>query len=541
MAKYLINSARGGISSYEDKGELGSFKFASNLDIRKKTYSISAGQALVDEGLDTGSSPSASVSPSASTSPSASPSTTASPSASTSPSSSPSHSPSPSTGISDSPSRSPSLSASPSASVSPSTSVSLSPSPSAGLSTIFAGLIYTFVEASDGYTYGFDNTGRVYRRDSDGIWVQVYKDPDGAIKGASEWYTDENKTYLYFATDTYEKRKELPGLSNWNDVTTVGNLTSADWHTQREAGGALVITNGSKLAMVGYDGSFTDEALNLIPGNLSKTIVERSGRSIIGTVRASNTSQGVNGAIDSEVPLAQIGNDGNVFFANMTDTIPVIRFPGGGKVNPSGVANEVSPVNFFEWEQNALSWIDKQSVGNMALFGVFGADAGKNGVYTYGRRRKDHPFVLNLEYALEVTEIGAVINVNGTILISYKDGSSFGVKAVDPDNKAVGTFEGLDFKSPLKDPSKITVWKITELLFKPLPNGSSIEFWYRIDKTGEFVQAKVADGNTNFSTATDTKAVFRIGAKGEIFEPKLVLNPFGNYTPEILKVVTHFE
>ena len=298
--------------------------------------------------------------------------------------------------------------------------------------------------------------------------------------------------------------------------------------------------NKEFLAYVGYDGSFTPEATDLIPGNITKTIVERNGRAIMGTVRASDTSRGVNGAIDSEVPLAQVGSDGELFYANMNDSIPVTRFPGGGKVNPGGVCNSIKQVNFFEWEEGASSWIDKQSVGNMALFGVYNADTGKNGVYTYGRKRKDNPFVLNLEYALEVDEIGAVINSGGTILISYQDGSGFGVVSVDPDNKAIGTYEGLDFKAPVKRPIDITNWKMVELLFDPLPNGTSIEFWYKVDKSGDFVQAKVDDNNTSFSTANKKKAVFLMGADGQIFEPRVVTNPYGNYTPNIHRLRVYF-
>ena len=89
MGIYQITSFRGGLSDYEDKGAPGVFKFAANLDIRKKVDSISAGQALVDIGVTLQSisaspSPSASQSPSASASPSISQSQ--SPSASVSPS-----------------------------------------------------------------------------------------------------------------------------------------------------------------------------------------------------------------------------------------------------------------------------------------------------------------------------------------------------------------------------------------------------------------------------------------------------------------------
>lgn len=530
MGVYEITSSRGGLSDYEDKGVVGSFKFGYNLDIRKQVDSLSCGQALVEEGLIGTSSPSSSASPSASPSrspspsPSASPSTTPSPSASASPSASVSLSPSTTPSYSDSP----------------------SPSASSALTSVFRDLVRIFVKSTDGYTYGFGNTGFIYRRDSDGYWQRVYKDPNGEIKGAAEWFSDNGKVYLFWATDTQLNRKEIPGRADWNDTNDGAtwpktNLNSSDWHTMREAGGALMIANRNWLAMVGYDQSYTNEALDLIPGNYAKTIVERNGRTIIGTARASDPNKSINGAIDTEVPLAQVGDKGEIHFANMTDTVPIKKFPGGGKVNPGGVTNEIDQVNFFEWEQTALSWIDKQSVGNMALFAVYGADTGKGGIYSYGRKNKNHPFVLNLDHLLDADELGAIISVDGTVLVSYRDGTDFGVKAVDPTTKATAVYEGLDLKSKVKKPANITNWKYVEIICDPLPDGSSIEFWYKINKSGGFIRAKMEDGTDTFQARDETKAVFLIGAEGSVFEPRVVLNPTGNTSPEVHIIRTYFE
>lgn len=526
MPIYEITQFRGGPSDYDDKGIAGAFKMASNLDIRRLTDSLFCQQALIDEGLLTGSQ---------------------SESASPSPSSSVSKSPSPSISRSPSPTPSPSASASPSASLSlspsttPSSSISPSPSPTQALTSIFRDLILFFVECSDGYLRGVGNTGYIYRRDIDGVWNVEYKDPDGGITGANEWFP-LRKSYFYWVAGNKLKRKPLSGLTNWNDVETVdSNLNTATWHTMREAGGALVIANGPVLAMVGYDGSFANEALEFIPGNISKTIVERSGRSIIGTVRASNPTKGINGAIDSEYPLAQIGDDGEIFYADMNSTMPITRFPGGGKINPGGVTNEVEQAYFFEWEQTALNWIDKQAVGNMAMFAVFNADAGRGGIYKYGRKKKNHPFVLNLDHLLDADELGAITNFMGTTLVSYKDGSDFGVKAVDPDTKAVGTYESLDFKSPVKKVSEITYWKYAEIFCKPLPSGSKIEFYYKLDKNGSWIQSSLSDKTTQFTSANETKAVFNISEKAKIIEFKVVMTPVGNESPEIYKINIFFD
>ncbi len=531
---YEVKKWAGGIGSSNDSdvGGRGSVKFIGNADIRKANDTLSCGQALKEEGEFGGThSQSASYSPSTSQSPSKSVSASQSYSNSSSASASPSGSGS----------KSASKSASPSGSASPSASGSSSPSPSAGLNNVFEDLILFFVKCSDGNTYGFGNGGHIYRRLPDAFWRMVYTDANGGIRGAIE-KPSSTKTYLQWATATSIKQKEIPGTSDWSDVTEIANnLTDTDWHTMKQVGGANYVANGSWLAMCGYDDSWTNEALDLIPGNLAKTLVERNGRAVIGTYKAGYPNKGVNGMIDCEVPLSQIGNDGELYFANFTDSIPYKRFPGGGRVNPGGVANEVDQIEIFDWEQNSLSWIDKQSLGNMSLWGVFGADTNRNGIYSIGRKNKDQPFAMNLEYVLEVDEIGAVTNVDGTTICSYRDSSDYGVKAVDSTTKATATYEGLEYRPRRKKPASINIWKNTKIECDPLPTGCSIEFWYRNDPSGSWVQAYVADGGQSFSSTGGVEAIFRIGSKGFCFEPKIILNPSGNTTPEVRTLAIEFD
>jgi hypothetical protein len=526
MPVFEIKSYRGALSDWEDKGTPGAFKFGSNLDVRKDIDSLTCNQALVDEGLDEGHSPSLSPSPSASLSYSPS----------LSPSGSVSNTPSPTASPSASPSTTPSPSVSASPSNTPSSSISFSPSPSAGLTTVFNDLIRFFVKCSDGYTYGFGSTGSIYRRDSDGFWMQVYKDPNGAIKGAEEKPSSTGKRWLYWATDLQLNRKEIPGLSNWNDVQTVANnLRSASWHTMKQIGGALKICNLDYLAFVGYDDSYTNEALDLIPGNYTKTLVERNGRVVIGTYKATDPNNGINSAIDAEYPIIQVGNDGYVYFADFSNSISIKRFPGGGKTNPGGVCNEVERPEMFDWEENALSWIDKQEIGNMALFAVYSTETGRGGIYSYGRRNKNKPFVMNLEYQFDADELGAIVNIDGTTLVSYRDGTDFGVKAVSNTIKATAIYEGIDLRAPIKGVSNITNWKNAEVFMKPLPANSSVSFYYKVNKTGDWIQA----GNT-YNSANGKKAVFPIVVDGEIFEPRVVLTPYLNTTPEIHRIRINF-
>ena len=525
-----------GISDWSDRGHKGAFKFGANLNVRKEVDSLSCNQALVDIGLHASQSPSSSQSPSLSIS--------------SSPSISVSSSASPSTGESPSPSTTPSTSVSLSPSTTQSSSISSSVSPSAGLNTVFQDLVMKWVKCTDGYVYGFGNTGYIYRVDQDWFVQIVYKDPDGEIKGAAEWFNEGGQAWLYWATSKKLHRKLIPGRSDWNDVDTAQgvisgdvwpkqNLTSSVPHTMTVSGGSLLICNGSWLALVGYDDSYTNEAVDLIPGNISKTIVERAGRAIVGTYRDSDPNNGINAMIDSEVPLAQVA-DGQIYFSNLSDSIPVKSFPGGGKCNPGGVVNLVNQSNIFEWEQNALSWISKQGVGNLAMFAVYNADSGKNGIYSYGRTNKNKSFTLNLDYEMDVDELGALESVDNVLLVSYRDGVGFGAKIVDSTTKATAIYEGLEWNPPKKTIEAQTTWTEVELYMAQLPDGARVEFWYKLDKASNFTKARTISGESQFTKPNQRKASFTIQCPGDIYEPRVVLIPIGNLGPEVYRIRTYF-
>jgi hypothetical protein len=53
-----------------------------------------------------------------------------------------------------------------------------------GADTIVTDLINFWVNATDGNTYAFGDTGKIYKRTSAGVWSNVYTDTDGEITGA---------------------------------------------------------------------------------------------------------------------------------------------------------------------------------------------------------------------------------------------------------------------------------------------------------------------------------------------------------------------
>lgn len=536
--KYGLTSKRlrtflGGQSDYEDKGIVGAFKSGMNLNIRKQKDTLSCNQALKDD---------------------------------------------------------------------------------LALGTMTAGA-YFVVPASDGNTYFFCYDGNIYRRNSSGSYLLVYTDysPSGSaspspsasdspsrsnspsaslspsvsaspsasaspstlpltgtrILGAAEWYDNAGFTYLVWTTPTHVHIKKIigPGYTTtepWTYVDSASTGTwpktnldpTADWHTVAMANGVLQICNGSKMALIGYDLSYTNDAVALIPGNEARCIVERNKYGIIGCRRADNKDEsalfswdgiglhwndkqiikfgGLNSMIDTEIALAQIGTNGQLYISDFNTPMPFREIRGGGQSNIDGVC----------------------SYKGMALVGIYNNTNSMNsvlanGVYSVGRINKNAPLVLNLEYQLTCDEITSVKVVGSDILIAYKLGNQWGVKIVDTANKATAVYQSLDLiATGIGINQPLPNWSRVDIRTQPLPAGCKVEVWYKYDKidTGGvgddgWIQANTDPGNTEdgvqFEDTGKQNAVFYVGQNARVMELQLILIPNGNETPEVNEIYTY--
>lgn len=478
MASWLINTFNAGISDYENKGARGSFKAGQSLDIRKLIDSLSCQQAIANETITDGG------------------------------------------GLTDLP-------------------------------------LFMF-PASDGQFYAFCRDGKIFRRTSGGVWALMYTDTNesGNIIGAAQWVNKNGWTYLMWATPTRLNVKKLigPAYSNtepWADVNVADtgtwpktNLTSATWHTMVEVNGTLQIANKNVLALVGFDFSYTNLALQLVPHNLAKAIIERGVNAIVGCDRDDNIGKSgmfqwdqisqnynnkkilpvksINALIDTDKPLAQVGTKGALFYTDFLNSLPITYFPGGGQCYPDGVEND----------------------DGLALFGVFGNGTGNTGIYSFGKKRNNAPYALNLEYPITCDEIGSVKKVGTDLFISYKNGSNYKIAKVNTSAKAQGSYYGLDLEVPAKYiADALPLFTKVRLKTAPLPSGTNIEVWRRIDKnlSNGFTPANMEGGSTQFNTTGAQEAWFYIGDYGKIIEPKLILNPSGNNTPEVYSIEVFFD
>lgn len=397
--------------------------------------------------------------------------------------------------------------------------------------SIVVDLIRFWVNSVDGNGYGFGDTGKIYKRTSAAVWSVVYTDPDGAILGAAEWYSSTTN-YLVWATATKLNRTAIP--SNWTTDVNAGswqkvNLSSTDWHTMAQADGSLMICNKKFLAQVGYDSSYTNEALALRYGVTAKTVSEYGNSVLVGggdgvkdsylllwdhsaqnwTAKNRIPVKTINGVVDAEVMLMNCG-DNELFFSNMTDKMRVMTMDG--KCNPQGVAED----------------------HGLALFGLYGGSY--PGIWSFGRKDSNGVRSLNLEQYLDADEVGAIWFVGSVLFISYQKGATHAVLKVDTATKAVATYYSLDLKAPRE-----TVWDRIRMVTDTMPTSTKIQVYYSMKSLkiselateGNWTEAKQESG-TDFTSGRDPE--FLIGSSGRMINLRIVVTPSANTTPVIHEI-----
>ena len=413
------------------------------------------------------------------------------------------------------------------------------------------------VAAKDGSTYAFGAAGSVYAiagDSADPVTTFVYNDENGAIKGGAEWQESSGANYLYWATATSVARAVLNGSPDTPWAAGVATqdykvtLDSADWHPMKNASGSLMIGNGNYLAEIAYDGSFDPAALNIRPGNLIKCLEERDDYVIIGSERKDKSEEGhiwswivtedswlqkkkipvrgVNALIDTELLLMQGGTFGELFYSDFANTSPLNSIADGGEANPGGAT----------------------IYNDLATLGIYGTTSNQNpGIYSYGRRMRNRPFALNLEYRLAasnagstVTEIGAVWTAHGSLFASWKvvDGSTitYGIDMVSSTTRASARYEGLEFNGG--SPQLKKTFQTVKLEMEPLPSSTSLSAIYKSNR-GSWRYAALASGATTYSTAESTECEFIINDNAKVIELGVELTPSGSSTPEVTAIVAN--
>lgn len=306
------------------------------------------------------------------------------------------------------------------------------------------------VAVSSGETFWFSYTdGKIWRRSSAGVWLLVYTTTAAAgghgCLGAAEY-----DGFIYWATQSRLHRIPIANIAtaqNWTNNASVNWVTftntDSEFHPMVVRGLRLFIGDANYVAKVYEDSGhqFTANALDLRTPYRIKTMIEFDIDLIISTFINDNVSKtelirwdtydpeswqtsdpieesGINAFIrDDNYVYAQCGKFGRIYFYDGTRLIPYKRMPG-------------------DWSPTKYGEVYPQAVSTLLTIPVFGFSNGlgnpaNQGVYSFGSYSKDYPKVLDLSYpvsaGLSSIEVGAVLAVGADLLVSWKNGSTYGV------------------------------------------------------------------------------------------------------------------
>jgi len=481
MSSYIIKSFRGGISDFDEKGITGSFKFGSALDKEKKTDSLSCQQAFVD------------------------------------------------------------------------------------LDTPITEYISHLLPAPDFNMYAFGSS-KIYQIADDWQATLVYTHASNmlGLTGVGIGHESDGKSYIYWVAVNTIHRKEIPGLANWSDVDATGgypkNITDSSNHTMRWINGNLLFCNGRYIGMIAYDSSYTTNALDLGKNLISNSLLDREGYALIGASYANDLSNSelflwdtvslswnkkttipidnIKSLVDTDLKLLlgeyslAPNTNSQIYSSDFVSTVPITSFP----VDATGGL-------FGSMENTDVD-------GSLALFGMFDTDTyaqdrSSNGIYTFGRKNKNSPYVLNLDYPLDCDYIYSVRKWTSGIFVSYRQptgiGYNYKLQVIDyAQTKKAAVYESLELKAPPGYPNKTINWHSVRLSTKPIASGTSISLKYKINKASSWTSARLEGGGTTFNAVGETEAVFFVGAEGKIFEFQITLTPTGSTSPEVYPPIEVF-
>ena len=423
-------------------------------------------------------------------------------------------------------------------------------------SSTITDLIQFMIPSTDGSMYCFGSAGSIYSvagDKNDPAVNFVYNDEAGNILGAAEFQGSDGITYMHWSTASQVSRRDMSTGEKavpWTNVSALYKTekisSSAVWHTMKVASGQLNIANAEGLASLSFAGDFDPFDLNIRPGNLINCIEERDDYILLGSQKLGGDEeghlwswittatnwvqkkkipiQGINSIIDTELKLLQGGDDGEIFFSDLVNSVPIASVPGGGRTNPGGVTIH----------------------NDLALFGFYGGTY--PGLWSYGRKNKNRPFALNYSYRLaatvagsSVSSIGAVTEFNGIPFASWgtTDGSTsdYGIDAVSSTTKASAIYEGLEFDGG--NPHLAKTVDTIALLMSPLPSGTSVSAKFKLDKETDWRYAVLGDNATTFSVTNEIIALFNVGKPGRIYEVGIELNASGASTPSVQAIISY--
>ena len=370
------------------------------------------------------------------------------------------------------------------------------------------------VAASNGYSFWFSSTsGKIWARTSGGSWSLALT-TTAAAGGVNCLGAAEYNGFIYWAT---ESRLHRIAIANADDAWTGEALnwatfavTNATYHPMAIQDLTLFIGDGNQVASVNSSGTFNNNALDIKAPLIITTMIDYEIDLLIGTITATtvneteiirwdcvstswNTSDpiqepGINAFIrDDNYMYVNAGRAGNIYFYNGEKLEPFKRIPG-------------------TYSNTQYGTVYSHAVGNYKGIPIFGFSNGAGnpalqGVYSFGSYSRDYAKVLDLSWPISTgtmatIEVGAILVADFTILVAWKDGSSYGVDAIDYTAKyASAYFETRMLAPELRDTLK-TLREVSAY-YNSLPASTGITFSYSVNGAAYVAMTSTTDAIIN--------------------------------------------
>ena len=407
-------------------------------------------------------------------------------------------------------------------------------------------LVKVIVPCSNGSSYLFGSTnGKIWERQSNGTYTLRHTASPGAgsigIKGAFE-----DQGYLYWVTQSRIGRVAVPSaggaFSGQNDDWATLTNGDASYHPTVKLNLVNYIGDGKYISQI-EDGVFTADALDLKEGTRVKSLGAIITELLAGTFIATDVNNtniyrwntwsesfssddpvpenGINAFIPTDnYVLVQAGNKGNFYIYSNDRLERAFKIPGSWGGTNKAIVHPNAGANY----------------NGLPLFGLSNVNGNPapQGVYSYGSYSPNYPAILNLEYVISQNktssiEIGAIAVVGDLILVSWKDGSSYGVDKLDTSAKYTGAY--LDTRLIMKNRIKLARVATITVAYRTLPSGTSINI-KNSKNHGSFSSAMTTKQDTKRKTIYTTVALEEVSTLQVRVEP--VAN--GNDAPEIEQI-----
>ncbi len=412
------------------------------------------------------------------------------------------------------------------------------------------------VSCSNGSTYWFGDAGGIYERTSGGTWSKVVNlvapaAGSVAIKGAAE-----HDGYIYYAMQSRLGRIAVPAAGgswagrddNWATFTNA----DADWHPMKIVNLVLYIGDGNLVAQV-EDGVFTANALDLKIGLRIKALGRDDTNLLIGTFAAANVAEteilswntwsvsysvadtipevGINAFLEADnIVIINAGVKGNTYTFNGSKAELYVQIKGDWSSTNKAVVHPEATFNF----------------NGLPLFGLSQqTGTGVNlGVYSLGRTNRKYPYVLNLDFpisersggnlVLTGIEIGAIVGIGDQFLVSWKNGSTYGVDLLSLTLKIESGY----FITRVASIDRLAQdnFGSVSVPYRSLPASTAIKVHRKVNHAVTFTEF---DGTTEMETDTDRmvrRTTKNIGEANTV-QVKVELTPNSNATPEVERAI----